>query len=185
MPGVNHPLDFASTGQFSPPKTPFAGTHFTDADVSGGVLHGARRGSSPQASDAHRVKLGRGAPSGVHVYRSGHIAHPTIASRKHAVGVSGDKAIGDVDKDPVARQIFSSALTDSYKSQIANGVDPQTARLVAMNEGEHALLAAGYDGMEATKFQPGSVLLWGDQKIDKAQNQNETKNSSSDSSVSV
>jgi len=180
---ANHPLDFQSTGQFSPPKTPFAGTHFTDANVEGGVLHGARRGSSPQASDAHRVKLGRGAPAGVHAYRAGHVAHPSIASRKNAVGISGDKAIADIDG--AARATWATALTQSFKENVANGVDPAMAKAVAANSAEHALLEAGYDGYEASKHQPGSVFLFGDQKIDKAQNQNETKNSSSDSSAAV
>lgn len=168
MSGVNHPLDFTPTGTFSPPKTPFSGVHFSDSEIPGGVLHGARRGSSPQASDAHRVHVGRGAPGGVHVYRRGASGHPAISSRKHAYGVSGEMAIADISGDPVARKVFGDALTAAYKDAVAAGADPQTAKFAAQNAAEHALMGAGWDGYEASGSQPGSVFLFGDQRVDGA-----------------
>jgi len=182
---VNHPLDFQSTGTFSPPKTPFSGTHFSDNQISDGVLHGARRGSSPQASDAHRLHLGGGAPAGSHVYRRGSVGHPAISARKHAYGVSGDKAIANIDSDPVARKVFGDALTAAYKDAISSGADPQTAKFTAQNAAEHALLASGYDGYESPKSSVGGVFLFGDTKLDPINGAGNAKSSSSNSSTVV
>lgn len=179
---ANHPLDFSPTGEFSPPKTPFQGTHFSDAQITDGVLHGARRGISPQASDAHRLHLGKGAPAGSHVYRRGAVGHPAITSRKHAYGVSGDKAIANIDSDPVARKVFGDALTSAYKDAIASGADPQTAKFTAQNAAEHALLASGYDGYESPKSQVGGVFLFGDTKLDGGK---DAKNSQSNNSAAA
>ena len=67
-------LDFQIERGDEPQRTPFTGVHFSHAPIQGGTIHGALRGSSPESSDAHRVHLGGGAPAGVHVYRSGHLA---------------------------------------------------------------------------------------------------------------
>lgn len=171
-----HPLDFHSTGEFSPAKTPFSGVHHSDNDITNGVLQGSRRGSSPQASDAHRIHLGQGAPAGSHVYRRGNAAHPSIGSRKNVYEVSGNKAIANIDSNP-ARTVFGDALTSAYKDAISSGADPQTAKFTAQNAAEHALLMSGYDGYESPKSQPGGVFLFGDTKIDSTGAQHNAKTS--------
>lgn len=149
------PLDF----QPAPEKKPFRGVHHSNASLKG-TIHGSFRGSSPESSDAHRVHIGNGAPSGVHVYRHGSIAHPSIKSRTNAYSVSGDHAIANIDGSE--RETWSKAFTDSFKQNVASGADPQTAKLSAMNDAEHALQAAGFTGYESPNSQNGSVVLFGD-----------------------
>lgn len=156
-------VDFQPDQPSAPPKKPFSGVHFSHQKPSGGVLRGALRGSSPESSDAERVHVGRGAPAGVHVYRRGHVAHPHIKSRPHASGVEGNYAVADLAGNE--RGVWKRAFQDAYSAQLANGTDPQVAQLVARNEAEHTLLGLGYDGMENSQSQPGSVLLWGDVPI--------------------
>lgn len=152
------PLDF----QPAPEKKPFRGVHHSNASLKG-TIHGSFRGSSPESSDAHRVHIGNGAPSGVHVYRHGSIAHPSIKSRANAYSVSGDHAIADLDGSE--RDVWAAAFKPAYQAAIASGADPTTARSNAINQSEHALIAAGYTGMESSKNQPGSVMLFGSQSI--------------------
>jgi hypothetical protein len=168
-------IDYQPVDPTAPRKTPFQGVHFSDSDIKGGVLHGARRGSSPLASDAHRVRLGRGAPSAVHVYRHGHVAHPSVASRKHAHSVSGNYAVANIDG--AERTVWAEALTSAYKDAIASGADPQTAKLIAQNSAEHALVAQGWDGYGADTHQPGNVTLFGDIPVDGGANAKNSGNS--------
>lgn len=152
------PLDF----QAAPEKKPFRGVHHSNASLKG-TIHGSFRGSSPESSDAHRVHVGNGAPSGVHVYRHGSIAHPSIKSRANAYSVSGDHAIANIDGSE--RDTWSKAFVTAYKQNLADGADPQTAKNMALNSAEHDLISQGWNGYEASQNQPGSVILFGDQNI--------------------
>lgn len=156
-----HPDLDVQPEQSGPPKKPFSGTHFSDAQIDGGVLHGSRRGSSPQAADAHRIHLGNGAPAGVYVYNDHSVGHPQITGRKNAYRVSGDKAIAQIESEP----IWMDTLKKSYQDGLAGGKDQQTAFFSAINDSEHALRDAGYDGYTSSK-QPHTTFLFGDQQID-------------------
>lgn len=157
-------LDFRADGPAPPQKRPFKATHFSHSKIDGGVLRGALRGSTAESSDAHRVHLGKGAPAGVHVTRTGHIAHPSIKSRGFASGVSGDKAIADISGPE--RDVWGKAFKSAYQENVAAGFAPEMAKLMSLNSAENALKDGGWEGYEASKSQPGSVFLFGDQKID-------------------
>ena len=154
----------------TPQKLPFRGIHFSDSDITGGVIHGARRGSGEGSSDTHRLHLGSGAPPAVHVYRHGSVGHPRVSGRKHAHGVSGDYAIADISSSGPERDIWTSALDSSFKDAMASGADIPTAKGIAQNSAERALIAANYDGYESSATHPGSVVLFGDQRTDNVAN---------------
>lgn len=161
-------IDFRPAAPAAPPKTPFEGTHFSSDDVKGGVLEGARRGSSPESSDAHRVHTGNGAVAGVHVYRKSFIGHPSVASRKHSHNVSGNYAVADIDG--AQNGLWSQHLTPAYQAGISSGMDHNKALGNAINESERGLQRAGFDGYEASKTHPGNVFLFGDVPINRPHN---------------
>lgn len=144
----------------APPREPFSGFHLSDSDVKDGVLHGARRGSSGDGAESARLSVGNGALPGVHVYREGSIAHPTVAKRKHMHRVEGAFALANIDSDPV----WNEAVATSFDGHKANGLSEHEAYAAALNDGEHALEAAGYDGYFSGK-QKNQVLLFGDQLV--------------------
>lgn len=153
-------IDFVEHGDGGPPKQPFVGTHFSDSQITDGVLHGARRGSSPDSSDSHRLHVGRGAPGGVHVYTDGSAGHPHISRRKHAYKVAGHKAIARLEDEPV----WNDTLTKAFKSALESGASETDAFNSAINEAEHALKDVGYDGYTSVK-SPHQVFLFGDQPV--------------------
>lgn len=142
----------------APPREPFSGFHLSDSDVKDGVLHGARRGSSGVGAESARLAVGNAAVPGVHVYRDGAIAHPSLARRKHMHQVSGDKALADIDSNPV----WHEAVAQGFEGHKANGLGEHEAYAAALNDGEHALKAAGYDGFYSER-QRNNVLLFGNQ----------------------
>lgn len=166
-------IDYQSTQPGAPVKKPFKGTHFSHAPIQGGVIRGALRGSSPDSSEGanapggDRRKAGRGLPAGVHVVRDGHVAHPNLAQRPHVSGVEGMKAVADLDGPE--RGLWKELFKVSYQAQLANGVDPIVAAAGAKNEAEHGLIDAGFDGVEASSFSPGNVMLWNDAPVSKSQ----------------
>lgn len=173
VPHTTDGIDFQPHAPTGPPKTPYEGTHFSNDSIPGGVLHGARRGSSPEASDSARIQpihtdpntgdttqVGPSAPPGVHVVDSGATAHPSIGRRPHAHKVKGNFAIADVEKNPV----WNATLQSAYQQAKQGGLDDKTAFNVAINSCEHAIKNAGFDGYTSSK-NPGSTLLFGDHAI--------------------
>jgi len=153
---------FTPTG---PVKMPFQGTHFSDQPISGGVLRGSMRGASG-AEESARLDVPPQAPAGVHVVRQGHLAHPHLRLRKYSSGVSGNKAIADVEG--AQHELWNTSVQQGHAAALQNGLDPKTAQLSALNAGEHGIKAAGYDGMEFGRSAPGSVLMFGDVAVDKS-----------------
>lgn len=158
-------IDFQPSVPAGPPKTPFEGTHFSSDDITGGVLEGARRGSSPESSDSYRTHIGNGAPAANHVYRKSFIGHPGVTKRKHGHSVSGNYAIADIDG--AQKDLWSQHLNPAYSASIASGMDHQTAMGNAINEGERGLQRGGWDGYEASKTHPGSAVLFGDTPVNR------------------
>jgi hypothetical protein len=167
---------------FGPEKTPYAGVHYTNADLGdAGILLGERRGSSPQGNgkngaflptgeEGARIREGRGAPGGIYFYDAGTLGEPQIASRKNAYHVKGDKAIADIGG--AQREVWEKALYDSYNKQIEQGVEPAIAGKIAMNDAEHALLDAGWDGYRnsspESRGPKNAVFLFGDHQAQRA-----------------
>lgn len=150
-------IRFSATG---PAKRPFRGVHYSNSDLPDGVIHGGRRGSSPESSDAHRLHVPPGAPPAVHAYEDDATGHPAITGRKFAHRISGNKAIATIEDSPT----WADALKSGHAQALAAGADPQTAQASGINTAERALVSKGYDGYRSKKH-PGQVVLFGDQKI--------------------
>lgn len=141
-------------------KENFQGVHFSNVPAEEGVVKGATRGAAKAGSEQARVALG--AEPGVYAYREGSRFEPQIAGRANKYSISGDKAIADISGPQGA--IFNKAAEAAREKALAAGDSDTTAAHKAINAGETTIKNAGYDGYE-NKDYPGSVFLFGDQKV--------------------
>lgn len=141
-------------------KENFQGVHFSQVPAEEGVVKGATRGAAKAGSEQARVALG--AEPGVYAYREGSRFEPQIAGRANKYSINGDKAIADISGPQGA--IFNKAAEVAREKALASGDNDTTAAHKAINAGETAIKNAGYDGYE-NKDYPGSVFLFGDQKV--------------------
>lgn len=172
-PHTTDGISFVPHAQQGPARTPFSGVHFSDSNPSDGILHGARRGSSDEASDSARImpvhtnpdgsltQVGPSAPAGVHVYSEGSTAHPSVGKRKFAHRVHGNHALADISNNPT----WNTTLNSAYQQAKQSGLDDKTAMSVAVNSSEHAIKNSGYSGYHNASSGDGSVFLFGDQPI--------------------
>lgn len=143
----------------SPTKAPFSGTHFTDAKLD--TIDGARRGNSGVGAESARLRLGSqtgmgpDAPPGFHAYSNGSLPEAQIAGKKNAYSVRGQMAFGTTD-----HPLFQAGYQEGVQNALNNGADPQTAHLLGLNNAEHALQSAGFDGYH-TPSNPSSRFVFG------------------------
>jgi hypothetical protein len=157
----------------SPKRAPYHGTHFSNRKVD--KIQGAHRGEQGQKgaassnADHGRVhagtKAGHGmdAPAGFYTVRAGHAAPALEAQKPHAYTVRGRFAFGTTDMPE-----FKNGYQAGHGAAKANGADDKTAHHLGLNNAEHALQDAGYDGYLSPKH-PGIVLHFGDHDAEPVQ----------------
>lgn len=150
-------LGFQPLNAAGRPTEHLSATHFTDQDPQNGVISGARRGGHNHV-ESHRVHKGKGAPAGIHVVRDGSIA-PQGAGDK-AFGIKKNVALAKLDNEP----IWHNALMTSFKQYLAAGVPEDEAHLLSLNDAEHAIKDAGFDGYTTSKY-PSHAFLYGDHRV--------------------
>lgn len=164
------PAERLSSLDNGPQKAPFSGRHYSDTNISGDYLEGNRRGmiqndGRPAGEEAARLDAGRGAPHGVYVYEDDARGEPSILSRRYQYKVQGNKALADIRDNPVYHETFQR----TFEQAKASGKNDTMATMEGINEAEHALQAAGYDGYY-NGHRKGTVFLFGDQKIARPEN---------------
>lgn len=145
-----------------PLKEPFQGRHFSD--TSGlDVLSGARRGLSGLGAEAERLQLGRGAPGGVYAYAEGAAPEAQYIGRKGEYVVEGEKSLADLSigrkSNTFADPQWEKVRQDAIRTATEGGRPIEIARQEALNEVEHAVKDAGYDGYRGVN---GATFLFGD-----------------------
>lgn len=147
----------------TPNKAPFSGTHFSDAKLD--TIDGARRGTSGVGAESGRLRLGSqtgmgpDAPPGFHAYQSGSLPEAQIAGKKNAYSVRGQMAFGTTDEP-----IFQSGYKEGVQNALAKGADPQTAHQLGLNNAEHAMQNAGFDGYH-TPQNPSARFVFGSHDV--------------------
>lgn len=147
----------------SPTKQPFSGTHFSDAKLD--TIDGARRGTSGVGAESARLRLGSqtgmgpDAPPGFHAYQSGSLPEAQIAGKKNAYNVRGQMAFASTD-----HPLFQAGYQEGVQNALAKGADAQTAHQLGLNNAEHALQSAGFDGYH-TPSNPGARFVFGSHDV--------------------
>lgn len=156
----------------SPVRQPYSGTHFSDEKLD--KIEGARRGElgakkMPAVNaDSKRVRLGTkmgagpDAPAGFYTIKSGAVAPPLMATKKHPHQVRGKFAFGSTD-----HPAFQQAYAAVHQQALAKGAKPEIAHGLGLNAGEHGLADAGFDGYSSPSH-PGIFFHFGDHKLDDA-----------------
>jgi hypothetical protein len=157
----------------SPKREPYAGTHFSDKKLD--KIQGAHRGAlgakgvAPANADHKRVhagtKAGHGtdAPAGFYTTKAGHIAPAMDANKPHAYTVRGNFAFGSTESPE-----FKAGYMAGNQRALQNGADPKTAHHLGLNNAEHALQDAGYDGYGSPQH-PGVRFHFGDHDAEPVQ----------------
>lgn len=149
----------------APPKEPFKGTHYSPVAIEGDTLSGATRGKAAAGSEKDRLQYENRVP-GVYAYREGAQTESQISSRANKYNIGGDKAIADIGPGGEQRAMFQKAHRDAFEQYKASGDIDTVASHKALNDAEAKLRDAGYDGYESKATRPGSVFLFGNQKIE-------------------
>lgn len=155
-PPVEQRLDSLAAGE--PERAPFIGRHFSATAIKNGILSGARRGASGVGQEKNRLTLGNGAEPGVYVYRTGAPGEPMITSRAHEYEVRGNKALANIDENPLWGQAFEGARQQAMDAGVPEG----EAFGIALNEAERAMKEEGYDGYFHPAYR-NIVFMFGDQ----------------------
>ena len=164
---------FEKLREDSPKREPYHGTHFSDKKLD--KIQGAHRGAlgakgmAAANADSKRIhagtKAGHGAdaPAGFYTVKAGHIAPAMDANKPHAYTVRGNFAFGSTESPEFKKGYqFGSQLAQQ------NGADPKTAHALGLNNAEHALQDAGYDGYESPAH-PGVRFHFGDHDAEPVQ----------------
>lgn len=150
----------------SPKRESYAGTHFSDKKLD--KIQGAHRGAlgakgvDASRSDSERVHagtkagFGNDAPAGFYSVKAGHAAPAMEAAKPHAYSVRGHFAFGSTDSPE-----FQTGYANGVQHAKASGADDKTAHHLGLNNAEHSLADAGYDGYHNPKH-PGVRFHFGD-----------------------
>jgi hypothetical protein len=159
-----------------PARERFQGTHYSNAKTD--VLRGDMRGSSGIGQEKLRLKEGQGAAPGVYVYGPETVRpEDMIVTRPYKHKVEGDFALANLDDNDV----WNTTLTEAFKKHKAEGANDTQAMLRAVNDAEHALRDAGYDGYYRGKKD--ITFLFDDQPVAQAQSGGIARETSIPSSV--
>jgi hypothetical protein len=144
----------------TPQKTPYSGTHFSDAKLD--MIDGARRGSSGASAEATRLRLGsqtgmgEDAPGGFHTYKAGALPDGPMASKANAYQIRGRMAFASTEHPE-----FQNGYAQGVQKASLAGADAKTAHQLGLNAAERAVQDAGFDGYfspkhPSTRFHFGS-----------------------------